>query len=109
MTIRTEAPEGARVLDLEAARAARAEARVGQPLPVVKLSAGYIDVKPEIDLLCVEDLKAGRFREGLARLLADPDDVDTLLSSGLTDADALLLTKFVTGQEPGESSASPTS
>lgn len=110
MAILSSAPEGARVLDLDAARAARAEARAasGQSLPVIKVAAGYVPVCAEIDIECVEDFTAGRFRDGLARLLSDPADVGVLID-GLTKDDLETITKFVTGATLGESPASPAS
>lgn len=110
MAILSAAPEGARVLDLDAARAARAEARAaaGQALPMIKVAAGFVPVRAEIDIECVEDFTAGRFRSGIARLLADPADVDVLID-GLTKDDLEIITKFVTGASLGESSASPAS
>lgn len=111
MAILSTAPEGARVLDLDAARAARAEARAaaGEGLPVIKVSAGYVEVSPEVDLIAGEDFLAGRFREGLALLLADPSDVDAVLAGGLSKDDLNAIGEFITGLSVGESPASPAS
>lgn len=102
MSILTEAPAGAEVLDLGAARAARAEARKGQPLPVIKLSAGFVEVSPEMDVMSAEDFAAGRLREGLAKLLADPADVDELIAGGVSKDDLEQIVQFVTGNSLGE-------
>lgn len=111
MAILSSAPEGAEVLDLDAARAARAEARAaaGKGLPLIKVSAGYVEAKPEIDLECAEDFLAGRFRDGLAKLLADPADVDALWAGGLSRADLDTIGEFVNGATSGESPASSAS
>ncbi|MFF1633974.1 hypothetical protein [Leifsonia sp. NPDC058248] len=104
MTVLSEAPAGAQVLDLDAARAARAEARAaaGDPSPYIKVSGGFVAVRPEIDVLAAEDLQSGRLREGLSKLLADPADIDTLVAGGVTQADLELLTNLITGLTPGE-------
>ncbi len=111
MAILSAAPEGAKVLDLDAARAARAEARAaaGESLPVIKVAAGFVPVRAEVDLECAEDFTAGRFRAGLARLLADPADVDAVLAGGLSKDDLEAITLLVTGVSLGESQASPVS
>jgi hypothetical protein len=104
MAILNTAPEGANVLDLGAARAARAEVRAasGQSVPLIKIDAGFIEVRPEIDLLCAEDFVAGKFHEGLAKLLVDPADIDVLLADGLSKDDLEAITTFVTGTGLGE-------
>jgi hypothetical protein len=102
MSIRDSAPEGAEVLDLGAARAARAEARVGKALPVIKLAAGFVEVSPEMDVLSADDFAAGRIREGLAKLLADPADVDELVKGGISKDDLEQIVQFVTGNSLGE-------
>lgn len=102
MSILDKAPAGAEVLDLGAARAARAEARVGKPLPVIKLTAGYVEVSPEMDVLSADDFSAGRIKEGLAKLLADPADVDVLVEGGVSKDDLEQIVQFVTGQSLGE-------
>jgi hypothetical protein len=108
MAISKKAPEGANVLDLGALRTARAEARAGQPSPVIKLSAGYIDIKPEMDVFVAEDLIAGKIKSALTRLLADPADVDALLAEGVTDDDLQGIIEFAAGKKLGESLASST-
>lgn len=102
MSILVSAPEGAEVLDLGAARAARAEARVGKALPVIKLAAGFVEVSPEMDVLSADDFAAGRIREGLAKLLADPADVDELVKGGISKDDLEQIVQFVTGNSLGE-------
>lgn len=103
MSIRAEAPEGAQVLDLASARAARAEARAaaGAGSQFIKLSVGFVEMQPEVALSVAIDLQSERLREGLAGLLVDPDDVDALLGE-LTANDVADLTKFITGATPGE-------
>lgn len=102
MSILKNAPEGAEVLDLGAARVARAEARQGKPLPVIKLSAGYVEVSPEMDVLSADDFRVGRIRQGLEKLLADPADVDELVKDGLSKPDLESIVEFVTGNSLGE-------
>jgi hypothetical protein len=106
MTISKKAPEGADVLDLGAARAARAEARAGHPNPVIRLSSGFVDLKPEMDILIAEDLTGGKVKSALVRLLADPADADALLAEGISDDDLKAIIEFATGKNLGESSAS---
>ena len=96
------APEGARVLDLSAIHAARAEAHKDEPLPVVKLSAGFVEMKHEIELGAVEDFAKADFRSGLAKMLKDPGDVDALFDGGLTRDDLESLNRFLTGQTLGK-------
>lgn len=102
MSILSAAPEGAEVLDLGAARVARAEARQGKPLPVIKLSAGYVEVSPEMDVLSADDFAAGRIRDGLAKLLADPADIDELVKGGVSKDDLEQIVQFVTANSLGE-------
>lgn len=103
MAILKDAPEGARVLDLGAARAARAEARAaaGEGNPVIKLSVGYVEVLPEIAISVAVILEAGDIKNGLAGLLVDSADVDALLTE-LTSEDVSALTKFIAGASLGE-------
>lgn len=109
MSILTEAPAGAQILDLGAARAARAEARVaaGEGNPYLKLAAGYVAVKAEFALTVAFDFKREDIEAGLAGLLVDPADLDALLADGLTAEDLKEITKLVTGTSLVESSASP--
>lgn len=102
MAILKKAPDGANVLDLGAARVARAEARVGQPLQVIKLGAGFVQVAPEMDVLSADDFAAGHIREGLSKLLADPADVDELVKGGVSKDDLEAIVQFVTGVSLGE-------
>jgi len=109
MSILKAAPEGASILDLGAARAARAEARAaaGQGNPFLKLAVGYVEVLPEIPVGVAVDFNAGRIEEGLAGLLADKGDVAALIADGLTKSDMDAISDFITGSPLGESSASP--
>lgn len=109
MSILLEIPSGARALDLGAARVARAEARAaaGESNPFLKLSAGYVEVKPEFALTVAFAFKDGDLRAGLAGMLVDPSDVDALLADGISAADLEEITKFTSGVSVGESAASP--
>ena len=108
MTILKKAPAGAEVLDLGAARVARAEARAaeGKSGRFLKISAGFIEVKVEIPVEVAFTLQAD-VKEGLAGILVDPKDVDALLADGLSSQDLEAMTDLVTGKSLGESSASP--
>lgn len=111
MSIQKEAPAGAQVLDLGAARAARSEARAaaGAGNPFVKLTAGYVETKPEVPLSAMDDFAAGNLTAGVAALVADPEDVQPLLADGLTNDDVSAILKFISGLDTGESTASPAS
>lgn len=102
MAILDRAPDGAEVLDLGAARAARKEARGDLPKPVIKLTAGFVEINPEFDVLSAEDFAAGHIKAGLARVLADPTDIDELVKGGLSQADLEAIVSFVTGRSLGE-------
>jgi hypothetical protein len=102
MAILKSAPEGSQVLDLNAARVARAEARAGKSNPVVKLAAGFVELSPEVDVIAAEELSAGHFRAGLGKLLVDPADIDVLLEGGLSKDDLESLVGFITGLNLGE-------
>ena len=104
MAITNEAPKGAPVLDLEAARAARVEARAaaGEANPVIKLAAGYVEVNPEMDVLSAEDFTAGRIRDGLAKMLADPADIEVLVEQGISAEDLKAIVEFISGVSLGE-------
>ena len=103
MSILKKAPEGAEVLDIAGARAARAEARAaaGVGARFIKLTAGFVEVNPEVVLAAAIDLQSERLREGLGALLVDPADVDVLVNE-LTSADLEALTEFITGATLGE-------
>lgn len=103
MSILKKAPEGAAVLDIAAAVAARAEARAaaGDVGRFIKLTVGYVEVRPEVALAAAIDLQSEKLREGLGALLVDPSDVDALVNE-LTSEDLAALTKFITGATPGE-------
>lgn len=104
MAILDSIPEGAQVIDLDKARIARAEARESKTF--VKLSAGYVEVKPEIALESAEAFEAGRVREGIQALLVDPADVDVLYKDGLSAEDLAVIVEHVSGKTLGELSAS---
>ena len=109
MSVLKKAPLGAQVLDIGAGRAARAEARsaAGEGNPFLKISKGFIEVKAEIPVevafILQSDIKAG-----LAGLLVDPKDIESLFADGLTAQDLVAITGLITGNTLGESSASPT-
>ncbi len=107
MSIRKDAPEGAQILDLGAARAARSEA--GQTNPFLKLTAGFVEVRTEVPLTAMDAFTAGNLTRGLTSLLADPADATVLLEDGLTTADVAAIIRFISGLDQGESSASPAS
>lgn len=111
MAILKDAPAGAQVFDLDAARAARAEARAasGAGNPFLKLAAGYVEAKAEVPLTAMDDFTAGNLSDGLAALVVDPADVQSLLADGLTTDDVAAILKFITGADSGESVASPNS
>ena len=102
MALTKKAPAGAKVFDLPAARSARAEARKGEPAVVLKLSAGYVEIKPELDLMTVEDLLQGQFKSALVRLFVDPADADALLNEGISDDDLAAIFEFAAGKPLGE-------
>jgi len=106
MALLSSLPEGATVLDLEAERAARAEVRASQGVGAlyVKISAGYIEVNPEVPLAAAYLFQDEKIHEGLALLLADPADIDILWPT-LTADDMKALTSFISGKTPGESKA----
>ncbi|MEO6116013.1 MAG: hypothetical protein ABIP33_06475 [Pseudolysinimonas sp.] len=97
-----EAPEGSEVLDLDGLRAARAELVKDEPGPVVKIVAGFIELKPSLDVTAAIDFSEGRFRDGLGKLLADPSDVDELIKTGFSTDDINSLTMFIAGRSLGE-------
>ncbi|MEO7018346.1 MAG: hypothetical protein ABI067_17700 [Leifsonia sp.] len=103
MSILKKAPTGSEVLDLGAARVARAEARAasGKGSSFIKLTVGYVELKPEIPLSVADDLVNEKVREGLAGLLADPEDIDALLGE-ITQNDVEALAAFITGSSLGE-------
>ncbi len=107
MAILQKAPTGAKVFDLDQARAARAEARAasGEPNPLIKLAAGYVEVKPEFDITVGETLASGRIRDALLGLLLDPADVDVLTEGGLSAQDLNAIVQWL-GATMGESLAS---
>lgn len=104
MTILKKAPVGANVLDFKEARAARAEARAlaGVSAPFLKLNAGFVELKPELDLRASDDLDRGDLVSALGKMLADPADVDALLAEGLSGEDLGSISKHVAGLSLGE-------
>lgn len=107
MAILTEAPEAANIIDLDAARKARAEARAesGGEVTVIKLAAGFVECRPEFSLSVVEKLRSSDIRGALADLLLDPADTDALLAEGVTAQDLGVIVSFV-GASVGEALAS---
>jgi hypothetical protein len=103
MSILKKAPEGSQVLDLGAARAARAEARAaaGEGDSFIKLSVGYVQVLPEVPLSAAVILESGDIKTGLAGILTDPADVDALLAE-ITTHDVESLVTLITGTPLGE-------
>jgi hypothetical protein len=103
MSILKKAPAGAEVLDLDAAHAARAEARAaaGKTSSFIKISAGYVEVRAEAPLSAAVALQSENIRDGLAGLLVDPADIDALLGE-ITSQDLEALTGFITGSSLGE-------
>lgn len=102
MTVLQEAPEGAAVIDIVAARAARAEVDAQLPPIFLKIDAGFIELRRELDVLCAEDFVDGRFRAGLSKILADPADVEPIVAYGLSSADLERLIEHITGKPLGE-------
>lgn len=102
MSILSEAPEGAEVIDLAAARAARAEVDATLPPVLLKIEAGFIQLKRDLDVLAAEDFTDGHIREGLAKLLADPADIDELVKRGLSKDDLQAIVNHITGSTLGE-------
>ena len=104
MAILQKAPEGAKVLDLEVARIARAEVRAaeGKGNPFLKLKAGFVEVRAEIAISVATQLEQNDIQGALAGLLADPADVTALLEDGLSNGDLEEITKFLTGLTLGE-------
>lgn len=104
MAILSKVPEGASVLDLAPARAARAEARAesGAGNPLLKLAVGFVELRPEICVEAAALLAEGNLRGGLGMLLADPSDLDAIFNEGLTKEDVHTLTVFISGLTPGE-------
>ena len=104
MSVLSEAPAGATVLDLGAARAARAEVRAaaGTGSSFIKLAVGFVEVRSEFELATAEAFKANEIAAGLAGLLVDPDDAAVLLADGLTAQDLVEITQFIAGSSLGE-------
>ena len=104
MAILSETPEGAKVLDLAAARVARAEARGEKSY--LKLNAGFVEVQPEVALAAADAFVAGDIKKGVSLLVADPADADLLIADGLTAEDLEAIIEHISGKSLGESSAS---
>ena len=102
MAILKTAPDGADVLDLAAARTARAEAHAWEPYPLIRLAAGFVEVRREIDVTAADDFAAGKFKPGLMKLLVDATDVEELVKGGFTRDDLDAVTRFITGRHLGE-------
>lgn len=95
------APKDAEILDLGAARAARAEAR-GDVSKFLKLSAGYVEVRAEFPIDVAFKLKEEDFRGALADIVSDSADVDALLEDGLSGEDLQEIARFIAGTSLGE-------
>jgi hypothetical protein len=104
MALLSELPEGAEVLDLQAARVARAEARSTKSF--LKLAAGYVEAKSEVPISAAFKVQAGDIAGALGELLEDPADFDLLIADGLTSGDIEAITVFIAGKPVGESQAS---
>lgn len=102
MAILQTAPEGAEVIDIAAARAARAEVDATLPPVLVKIDAGYVQLSREIDVLCADDFTDGHIRAGLAKILQDPADIDAIVSYGLSKDDLEQIVNYITGKTLGE-------
>jgi hypothetical protein len=104
MAILTTAPEGALVLDLGGARAARAEVRAAAGLgnPFLKLAVGFVEIRAEVSVSAILDLQAEKIEVGLAGLLVDPADIAALLADGLSEQDLRAIIEFITGTTSGE-------
>lgn len=103
MAILKDAPEGAQVLDLNAARVARIEALGSKSF--IKLTAGFIETKAEVPISAAFAINTGDIAGALGQLLADPTDVDALIADGLTSGDIEAITIFIAGKPVGESKA----
>lgn len=107
MAIKSELPTGADVLDLEAARVARAEARAknGESGRYLKLSAGFVEIVAEMPIAAAFAAQEEDIRGMLSGILADPADLDALLKDGLTTEDLNAVSAFISGKSLGESQA----
>lgn len=101
MAILKSVAEGSETLDLGAARSARIEAR-GDVKRYIKLTAGYVEVLPEIPLSAGILFKNQDIQGGLAGMLLDPTDADLILKDGLTDDDLTAIAVFMSGKSLGE-------
>ena len=104
MSVLSEAPAGAAVLDLGAARVARAEVRAaaGAGNPVIKLAVGFVELQAEFPVASAEAFEAGRISEGLGGLLVDREDAAVLLAEGLSAQDLRAIAEFIAGASLGE-------
>lgn len=104
MAIINELPEGSEVLDLGAARVARAETLTTKSF--IKLSAGFVQVAVEVPVAAALMIVDGDIIGAIGLLLADPADAETLIRDGLTAGDIQEITQFITGKSLGELQAS---
>lgn len=104
MAIVSELPKDAQVLDLGAARVARAEARTTKSF--IKLAAGYVETVAEIPVAAAFLVEQGDIVGALSAFLADPADLDALVKDGLTTSDVEEITAFIAGKTVGELQAS---
>jgi hypothetical protein len=104
MAIVADLPNDADVLDLGAARKARAEVRAaeGKGSLFLKLSAGYVEVHPEVPLDAAIRFQAEDLKGGLGMMLVDPADADVLFAEGLTATDLKEIVEFASGKSLGE-------
>jgi hypothetical protein len=100
MALLDKLPDGADVLDLGAARVARAEAR--KSASFIKLEAGFVEVNHEVPLEAAYLFQQEDIKKGLSLLLADPADVAVLFEAGLTAQDLEAIVQFVSGKQLGE-------
>jgi hypothetical protein len=93
-----------RIVDLDALRQARAEARGEKP--VVIFGGEQFELVPEIPIDLVPLWRTGQFKEAMALLLADPAEVDRFWSHRPSDEDITALLESYGEDTAGKSSAS---
>jgi len=91
------------MLDLDAKRAARAEAAGRDAVETVKFGGREYAFRTELPVLAGDLLSEGKLRDGLATFLAEPAEVDALLSAGFSVADLEVLASELYGISMGES------
>lgn len=93
-------------VDLDAARAARAEAR-GESTTVVVGGREY-ELSPELPVEFAEHMRFDRIKDALGTLLADPDDLEAFWATRPTIDDVIEIARTY-GVDLGEFMASSTS